>query len=113
MFHEPVNLRDFRGTRTMKDALGRLYEQLAARKIELAILVDGEAFKKSFRRLDVYGLPVQLPSAPRQVTVGTLLRLLLDQVPGGDATFLYRDLSFLEITTGRELARERESARSR
>ncbi len=101
MLHESVHLNTFRGPLTLKQALEQLYEQLSARGVELAMLVDQEAFREESRRLDIYEIPVRIPSTPRRVSVREFLKLLLEQIPSRNATLAFRP-SYIEITTVRK-----------
>jgi HEAT repeat protein len=94
-----VDMKDFRRPMKLKDALCQVMEQMAAKGIELPILVDSEAFREDHGNADVYDVTVRFLPRPAQMTVARFLEAALAQV-GPDATFLVRR-NYVEVTTSR------------
>jgi len=99
LLEEPIEMKDFQLPMTLKEALGLFYEKMAAKGLELPILVDTEAFKDGNNDApDIYDTPVKFPPFPRRMSLATALRMALSKIPTGNATYLIRR-NFIEITT--------------
>jgi hypothetical protein len=99
ILNEPIEMKDFQQPMTLKDALGLLTEKLEARRMELPILVDIEAFRaENPDSPDVYETKVQYPPFLKKLTVGKIIGIALESVPTRNATFLVL-ADHIEITT--------------
>jgi hypothetical protein len=107
---EPIETKDFQvpGGMSLKDALGLFVEKLAAKGMELPILVDSAAFREE--SIEVYETPIRFPPFPRRLALATALRLALDQVPEKNATYLVRPTHIL-ITTLQRATPEKQTIR--
>jgi tetratricopeptide (TPR) repeat protein len=93
--------KGFDANTPLKDALEYLMD-----RFDLNIIVDTQAFKEESpsRRDNVQNTPIKLPKMSN-VALGTVLRLLVSQIPpNGGAIRIRRD--FIEITTYRERKKE-------
>jgi hypothetical protein len=92
MMQEVIETKDFTNQMTLKEGLQLLYEKFAARGKDLPILVDHRGFVDADAdAASPYEAAVQLPPVPKQMTVGTALRVMLSQVPTkANATFIVR-----------------------
>jgi hypothetical protein len=82
----------------LKEALGFLSDTF-----DFSIVIDDAAFKAADAQSDVGNYPVRLAKMHARVSMRTVLRMLLDQVP--DATFFIRK-DFVEVTTLQRLQRD-------
>jgi hypothetical protein len=85
---ERLDMKEFQQELSLKECLQLIIDQFANRRIELPILVDTEAFKMDNPDApDIYETRIKFPPFPRQMTVATALRVALDRVATGDATY--------------------------
>jgi hypothetical protein len=99
---EPVNIPAIKAGTPLQDALDYL-----STRFKLTILTDIQAFKEEAKRggpANVEETPVKLQPLSR-VALGTVLRLLLRQVPPNGAAYLVRR-DMIEVTTRRAKAAE-------
>jgi hypothetical protein len=89
VLQERVDTDKYQKTMSLKDALKTLQEELAARKLELDIIVDIDVFK--VEHPDAPGIletPVTLTALPRKVTAAMLLRQILNKAEPNNAAFV-------------------------
>ncbi len=94
LLDENMDLKDFQNQVgiTFKGALDLISEKFAAKGKELPFRINYQAFKKGTTARSIVDgeLPAKVPSTPRRLPVGTLLRIILEQ-EDLDATFLIRN----------------------
>lgn len=105
---EPIETKDFQVPMALKDALGLFVEKLAAKGMEMPILVDSAAFREE--SIEIYDTLIRFPPFPRRLTLATALRLALDQVPEKNATYLVLPTHIL-ITTLQRATPEKQTVR--
>jgi hypothetical protein len=89
ILQERVDMDKFQQPMTLKDALELLHKDLAARGMELDIVVDVEVFKaEAPDAADIYDTQIRLQPLPRKLTVAMLLRQLLNRIPSGNASYV-------------------------
>lgn len=81
----------------LREALGLLMEEMAAKQLEFPILVDTESFRELKPRVDIYKVPVRIPRFPRKQAAGKILRNILAQATEHEAAFFVR-YCYIEIT---------------
>jgi hypothetical protein len=93
ILEEKIDVGKFEGPLTLKDALATLQKELADRGLELDIVVDADVFKEENPDApDIFETQVKISPIPRRLSVGVLLRQMLNKVPTSNATFLvFRD----------------------
>lgn len=97
-----LDMREFKETMTLREALSLLYEQLSSKDLEVPVLVDTEAFQEGLPKakadFDVWETKISYKGVPRYIPAHHFLKLTLRQIPSGNATWLIRR-NFVEITT--------------
>ncbi len=93
----PVDMKDFRQPMNLKETLSLVYEKLAARGIDLPILVDRQAFLEEDPDINIWDVPIRFGPRPAEMTVGQFFEATVAQIPK-DAIYLFR-MDYLEITT--------------
>jgi hypothetical protein len=110
-----LDMKDLQNPMTLKEALARIEDQVAAKGRHISIFVDAEAFKEENPDApSIYDTQTLFPAYPKHMRLQTALRLLLARVSPPNATYILRD-GMVEITTylrsGRDaLLRQRISA---
>ena len=93
LLDEMLDTKDFQEANAFQAALGVIEDKLAARGKELPFQVELAAFKKGSTARSILDgeLAVKIPSAPKRVSIGGMLRILLAQLDDVEATFLIRN----------------------
>jgi hypothetical protein len=101
---EPIATKDLQQQMTLKEALGIFYRAFQDKGVEVPILVDQQSFKVANPDApDLYETVVLFPPWPKQLSLAQALRIMLAQIPTGNATYWVRD-GFIEITTQEALS---------
>jgi hypothetical protein len=89
ILQERVDMDKFQQQMNLKEALEILHKDLAARGMELDIVIDVEVFKAEAPDApDIYDTLIRLQPLPRKLTVAVLLRQLLNRIPSGNASYV-------------------------
>src|SRR5205823_3008818 len=100
--HNVVDMKQFRETMTLGDALALCREQISNKKLEWIFVLDVAAFKnelpKAKRDVDIFDTKVRFDAEPRYLPASVFLRRTLNQIPDVEATYFIRS-NHVEITT--------------
>jgi hypothetical protein len=105
-----IDMKDFQNPMTLKEALGLLYEKVAASGMlgkgeGLPILLAQASFHEVDPKApDIYESTVKFPPYPKTLTIATALRVALSQA-AVDATFVIRR-GFIEVVPPKHAALE-------
>jgi RNA polymerase sigma factor (sigma-70 family) len=89
----PIEMQHFQDASPLilRDALGLLIDKVRkdTKGFELPILIDAEKFKAENEDApNIYDTQIAFPPFPRQMTVASALRFMLDKVPTKNATYV-------------------------
>jgi hypothetical protein len=93
-----VDLKEFQDPITLKEALDGLYDQLKNAGVELALVVNKEAFKRGGKDMDISAAKIKFGKGARKISVAQFLQAAISQTPAENAVLVYTS-DFFEITT--------------
>jgi hypothetical protein len=93
----PIDTKVFHGKElTFRRALELLREEMTKKDLDLLLFVNRESFEEAKPGNEIYKVPIKI-SLPGKQAAGTILRQILDQIPGKDAAVLI-GYGYIEIT---------------
>jgi hypothetical protein len=99
----PLETKDFLEPMPLKNFLQLIYENCAARGVDLPILVDIGSFKEEddSQPNGPYDDETKLPPVPKTLTIGHALQLGLSQIKSNNGTFIVRNGTIVVMTRRR------------
>ncbi len=103
-----IDMKEFQQPMTLREALGLVNEKIAGQVPDFPTLVDVKAFENG---AGVYDTQIKFPVFNR-LALGQVLDLLVNQLPGHDATYRVRK-HWIEITTVDQLVPNNQKVRAK